>query len=74
MENSVLQAAGRCLFWPHILKMLTILLIGVLQVDHFSFANQDTYSQRYLINTTYWKRGGGPIFFYTGNEGDIGWF
>ncbi|KAI9562235.1 hypothetical protein GHT06_013200 [Daphnia sinensis] len=44
------------------------------QVDHFSFANQDTYAQRYLVNSTYWKRGGGPIFFYTGNEGDIEWF
>ncbi len=44
------------------------------QVDHFSFANQDTYPQRYLVNSTYWKRGGGPIFFYTGNEGDIEWF
>jgi len=41
------------------------------QVDHFSFGNQDLYPQRYLINTTYWKRNGGPIFFYAGNEGDI---
>jgi len=43
-------------------------------VDHFGFANQDSYQQRYLLNTTYWKKNGGPIFFYTGNEGDIEWF
>jgi len=41
------------------------------QVDHFSFVNQQIYPQRYLLNTTYWKRNGGPIFFYAGNEGDI---
>jgi len=41
------------------------------QVDHFSFISQEIYPQRYLINTTYWKRNGGPIFFYAGNEGDI---
>jgi len=39
-------------------------------VDHFSFANNDTFNMRYLINDTFWKPGR-PIFFYTGNEGDI---
>ena len=43
-----------------------------LQVDHFNFVNDQFFKQRYLINDTYWdKTRGGPIFFYTGNEGDI---
>lgn len=30
---------------------------------------------RYLYNDTYFNAtAGGPIFFYTGNEGDIEWF
>lgn len=41
-------------------------------VDHFSFTNSDRFQQRYLINDTWWNStGSGPIFFYTGNEGDI---
>ena len=41
------------------------------QVDHFSFGNSSKFSQRYLVNDTYWEaakdeRDGGPIFFYTG--------
>jgi len=43
-------------------------------VDHFSFTNNDTFRMRYLINDTYWKSKNGPIFFYTGNEGDIEMF
>ncbi len=34
----------------------------------------ETYQQRYLISTAHWKEGQGPVFFYTGNEGDITWF
>ncbi|KAI8494843.1 hypothetical protein Bbelb_274480 [Branchiostoma belcheri] len=41
-----------------------------VQVDHFSFANSDTFQLRYLVNDTYFKPGG-PVFMYTGNEGDI---
>ncbi|XP_072170776.1 lysosomal Pro-X carboxypeptidase-like [Diadema setosum] len=44
------------------------------QVDHFSFHNSDTFQMRYLISDKFWKPGQGPIFFYTGNEGDITWF
>ncbi|XP_075224030.1 lysosomal Pro-X carboxypeptidase-like [Lycorma delicatula] len=41
-------------------------------VDHFNFANQDTFKLRYLINDENWNpESGGPIFFYTGNEADI---
>ncbi|XP_018326023.1 lysosomal Pro-X carboxypeptidase [Agrilus planipennis] len=39
-------------------------------VDHFSFANNASFKLRYLINDTYWDSNG-PIFFYTGNEGNI---
>lgn len=40
-------------------------------VDHFSFAVKDKFNIRYLVNDT-WRRGNNaPIFFYTGNEGDI---
>ncbi|XP_069939974.1 lysosomal Pro-X carboxypeptidase isoform X2 [Cherax quadricarinatus] len=41
------------------------------KVDHFSFADPDTFNLRYLINDDFWDGNGGPIFFYAGNEGDI---
>ncbi|ROT76904.1 hypothetical protein C7M84_004489 [Penaeus vannamei] len=41
------------------------------KVDHFSFADQDSFIQRYLISDRHWDHRGGPIFFYAGNEGDI---
>jgi len=40
-------------------------------LDHFSFANNITFSIRYLTNDTWDLDHIGPIFFYTGNEGDI---
>ncbi|XP_066225673.1 lysosomal Pro-X carboxypeptidase-like [Saccopteryx leptura] len=43
------------------------------KVDHFGFKTDRTFKQRYLIADKHWKRDGGSILFYTGNEGDIVW-
>ncbi|KOC67366.1 Lysosomal Pro-X carboxypeptidase [Habropoda laboriosa] len=42
-----------------------------MPVDHFSFSKLDTFKLRYLINNTWQKEDNAPIFFYTGNEGNI---
>ncbi|CAF0715037.1 unnamed protein product [Brachionus calyciflorus] len=44
-------------------------------VDHFNFnpSNDHKYNQRYILNDQY-ALNNSPIFFYTGNEGDIQWF
>uniref|UniRef100_A0A913I6J3 Clan SC, family S28, unassigned serine peptidase n=1 Tax=Strongyloides stercoralis TaxID=6248 RepID=A0A913I6J3_STRER len=39
-------------------------------IDEFSESITDTFEMKYLINNTFHKKGG-PIFFYTGNEGFI---
>ena len=44
------------------------------KIDHFSFISDDTFKMRYLVSQQFWDKNGGPIFFYTGNEGDITWF
>lgn len=44
-----------------------------MPLDHFSFTNNKTFKLRYLLNDTYFSEGR-PIFFYTGNEGDISMF
>jgi len=41
------------------------------RIDHFSFTNSETFNQTYLISKKHWDKGSGPIFFYTGNEGNI---
>ncbi|KAJ9593964.1 hypothetical protein L9F63_014605 [Diploptera punctata] len=46
-----------------------------MPVDHFSFATNHTFKLRYLVNDTFFQEHtGSPIFFYTGNEGDIEMF
>jgi len=43
-------------------------------LDHFNFLGEDKqFAQRYLVNDEHFKPGA-PVFFYTGNEGDITWF
>ncbi|CAK1544360.1 unnamed protein product [Leptosia nina] len=40
-------------------------------LDHFGFQRNETFNIKYLENDENWDRGSGPIFFYTGNEGQI---
>ncbi|CAK9803908.1 Lysosomal Pro-X carboxypeptidase [Anthophora quadrimaculata] len=42
-----------------------------MPIDHFSFSKLDTFKLRYLVNNTWQKEKDAPIFFYTGNEGNI---
>ncbi|XP_061733982.1 lysosomal Pro-X carboxypeptidase isoform X1 [Nerophis ophidion] len=44
------------------------------KIDHFGFQEDGTFKQRYLVADKHWRQPGGPILFYTGNEGDISWF
>ncbi|KAH9635749.1 hypothetical protein HF086_013857 [Spodoptera exigua] len=40
-------------------------------LDHFGFQRNETFEIKYLVNDDNWDQGSGPIFFYTGNEGQI---
>ena len=41
-----------------------------MPIDHFSFADHRTFGLRYFINLDHYTDGG-PIFLYTGNEGNL---
>jgi len=73
------------------MKLLSVALLGALcvasqaynykttwfttKVDHFGYANNDTFKMRVLYNDDHFDISKpGPIFFYTGNEGDIEMF
>ncbi|KAM3960893.1 lysosomal Pro-X carboxypeptidase [Aphomia sociella] len=40
-------------------------------LDHFGYQRNETFKIKYLENEDYWDKASGPIFFYTGNEGQI---
>uniref|UniRef100_A0ACD5ZSF5 Uncharacterized protein n=1 Tax=Avena sativa TaxID=4498 RepID=A0ACD5ZSF5_AVESA len=53
------------------------------ELDHFTFTPNSSrvFAQKYLLNDTFWRKpnctgaaSAGPLFVYTGNEGDIEWF
>ena len=39
------------------------------KIDHYNSSYPDTFNMRYIYDDTYFN--GGPLFFYTGNEGEI---
>lgn len=57
-----------------IVIILFYFFLKLSQIDHFGFLEDGTFKQRYLLSDKYWQQPGGPILFYTGNEGDITWF
>ncbi|CAD6188534.1 unnamed protein product [Caenorhabditis auriculariae] len=41
-----------------------------MKLDHFTYSDTRTFDLRWMWNNTFYKPGG-PIFFYSGNEGDL---
>ena len=42
------------------------------KVSHYNYKfSGQTFKQKYLLDTTNWDQGEGPILFYCGNEGPI---
>jgi len=40
-------------------------------LDHFRFDDDRKFLQRYLVSDVFWTSPSAPIFYYTGNEGNI---
>ena len=40
-------------------------------LDHFDYAERRQFRQRVFYYDAYWRRGAGPILFYTGNEANV---
>uniref|UniRef100_N1QTF5 Lysosomal Pro-X carboxypeptidase n=1 Tax=Aegilops tauschii TaxID=37682 RepID=N1QTF5_AEGTA len=45
------------------------------ELDHFTFTPNSSrvFSQKYLLNDTFWRKPTGPLFVYMGGEADIEW-
>ena len=41
------------------------------RLDHFDLTDDRSFKQRYFVSDQYWDKSSGPLFFYTGNEGDV---
>lgn len=39
------------------------------KLDHFSNGSSSTWKQRYFVNSTWWDKESGPVFFMLGGEG-----
>lgn len=39
------------------------------KLDHFDLSNNQTWSQRYFMNDTFWQKPDGPVFVMLGGEG-----
>ncbi|CAG4950635.1 unnamed protein product [Parnassius apollo] len=70
--------------YAHTYYCILVLLVGTavadykyetklfnVPLDHFGYQRNETFNIKYLENEDHWDRGDGPIFFYTGNEGQI---
>lgn len=71
-SDTLHQSTGALVILPNL--AFCIIFFSPLQIDHFGFLEDGTFKQRYLVNDKHWQQPGGPVFFYTGNEGDITWF
>ncbi|CAO2830295.1 unnamed protein product [Amaranthus hypochondriacus] len=76
ISESAPQLLGKFAKKPHKLPYKYQIQYFNQRLDHFSFHDYGSFSQRYLIDTDNWvgAKRRGPIFMYCGNEGDIEWF